>query len=45
MSVSYYIITNNHKGRMFVESEPGRGTRFVILLPMTGHRGHAKGVQ
>lgn len=38
LSVSYMIITNNHKGGMAVESEPGNGTRFVIRLPL-GARG------
>lgn len=34
LSVSYFIITENHQGEMFVESEPGRGTKFVIHLPL-----------
>lgn len=33
LSVSYFIITRNHHGRFFVESTPGEGTRFSILLP------------
>ncbi len=33
LSVSYFIITKNHKGEMAVESEPGRGTTFIIKLP------------
>ncbi|TAL39089.1 MAG: HAMP domain-containing protein [Spirochaetes bacterium] len=33
LSVSYFIITNNHKGIMTVESLPGRGAKFVIVLP------------
>ncbi|MDO2291005.1 ATP-binding protein, partial [Escherichia coli] len=28
LSVSYFIITNNHKGQMEVRSELGRGTCF-----------------
>ncbi|MGE0083987.1 MAG: response regulator [Desulfococcaceae bacterium] len=34
LSVSYYIITNNHKGTLTVESEPGKGTRCIIRLPL-----------
>ncbi|MFH2133333.1 MAG: PAS domain S-box protein [bacterium] len=34
LSVSYMIITNNHHGTMEVESEPGKGTRFIIRLPL-----------
>ncbi|MFH2130085.1 MAG: PAS domain S-box protein [bacterium] len=34
LSVSYMIITNNHKGSMEVTSEPGKGARFVIHLPL-----------
>ncbi len=34
LSVSYFIIAENHGGTMAVESAPGRGTRFVIRLPL-----------
>jgi signal transduction histidine kinase len=34
LSVSYMIITNNHKGTMEVESELGKGTNFIIKLPL-----------
>ncbi|MFZ5425446.1 MAG: ATP-binding protein [Thermodesulfobacteriota bacterium] len=34
LSVSYFIITANHKGSLEVESEPGRGTKFIIRLPV-----------
>ncbi len=33
LSVSYGII-RSHEGEMTVESEPGRGSKFTILLPM-----------
>ncbi len=34
LSISYFIITNNHKGAMRVESEPGKGTKFIVSLPL-----------
>jgi PAS domain S-box-containing protein len=34
LSVSYFIITENHKGSLTVMSEPGKGSTFVIELPM-----------
>jgi signal transduction histidine kinase len=34
LSVSYFIITENHKGELIVESAPGRGTKFIIRLPL-----------
>ncbi|MDZ4338415.1 MAG: ATP-binding protein [Pseudomonas sp.] len=35
LSVSYFIITNNHKGQMEVQSKAGQGTCFTLRLPMT----------
>ena len=34
LSVSYFIITETHGGEMKVESNPGKGTRFIIQLPL-----------
>ena len=34
LSVSYFIITENHNGTMTLESMPGSGTKFVIRLPL-----------
>jgi len=34
LSVSYFIITRQHKGTMTVDSAPGTGTRFIIQLPL-----------
>ncbi len=33
LSVSYFIITENHGGSMEVRSAPGQGARFIIQLP------------
>jgi signal transduction histidine kinase len=33
LSVSYFIITENHGGQMSVESSPGHGAKFIIQLP------------
>jgi len=34
LSVSYFIITEHHGGQISVESQPGKGTTFIIKLPM-----------
>ncbi len=36
LSVSYFIITENHKGTMNVESVPEFGSKFIINLPLNG---------
>ena len=34
LSVSYFIITNNHKGQMEVQCRPDQGTTFTLRLPL-----------
>ncbi len=34
LSVSYFIVTRGHGGKMWVESAPGSGARFVLELPV-----------
>ncbi|WXR60589.1 ATP-binding protein [Peptostreptococcaceae bacterium AGR-M142] len=34
LSIAYDIITNKHKGSLFVESKKGEGTTFIIMLPI-----------
>jgi signal transduction histidine kinase len=38
LSVSYFIITEHHQGRMEAESAPGGGAKFIILLPLSAGR-------
>lgn len=35
LSVSYFIIVENHNGEMRVESRPGQGANFFIFLPVS----------
>jgi signal transduction histidine kinase len=35
LSVSYMIVTQNHKGLMEVASTPGEGARFTVRLPLS----------
>ncbi|WP_339459393.1 ATP-binding protein [Pseudomonas sp. EA_105y_Pfl2_R69] len=37
LSVSYFIITNNHKGQMEVQCKPGQGTCFILRLPLAAN--------
>lgn len=34
LSVSYFIITEHHHGTIEVDSQPGKGTTFIIKLPL-----------
>ena len=34
LSVSYYIVTSTHEGSIEVESSQGKGTKFIIKLPL-----------
>jgi signal transduction histidine kinase len=36
LSVSYFIITKGHGGKMSVQSTPGRGSVFTVELPLHG---------
>ena len=38
LSVSYMIVTQNHKGLIEVQSTPGRGTVFKVKLPIGGEQ-------
>jgi PAS domain S-box-containing protein len=36
LSVSYFIVTDQHNGTMDVTSKPGEGTSFTVRLPLQG---------
>jgi PAS domain S-box-containing protein len=38
LSVSYFIITEDHGGTLSVECAPGTGSRFIIRLPADGRK-------
>lgn len=38
LSVSYFIVTEHHRGSMEVKSSPGTGTCFTIRLPLEQHQ-------
>jgi signal transduction histidine kinase len=35
LSVSYFIVTEQHRGRLSVTSKPGKGACFSIRLPLS----------
>lgn len=35
LSISYDIVVNKHKGTIDVETEPGKGTEFIVKLPIS----------
>ncbi len=39
LSVSYFIVTNGHGGKMSVQSTPGKGSVFVVELPLRSEAG------
>jgi signal transduction histidine kinase len=43
LSMSYFIITFQHGGRISVSSMPGKGTRFRICLPLQRTPAFAEG--
>ena len=36
LSVSYFIVHDQHKGRMSMESTPGKGAKLIVELPLEG---------
>jgi signal transduction histidine kinase len=42
LSVSYMIVTQNHKGTLEVHSVPDQGSRFTIRIPLTEGNGHGQ---
>ncbi len=42
LAIAYAVIVDKHKGRVTVDSEPGKGTTFVIYLPMNANVSGAK---
>jgi len=39
LSVSYFIVVENHGGTLTVESTPGNGAKFIMELPASGNKG------
>ncbi|MCP4693463.1 MAG: response regulator [Desulfobacterales bacterium] len=42
LAVAYFIITDDHRGALEVESTPGKGARFIIRLPMDDGESNAE---
>ena len=40
LSVSHAIVVDKHKGKIRVESEPGKGAKFVVELPLNQNSNH-----
>lgn len=38
LSVSYFIVTRNHGGKIWLDTETKQGARFCIALPLTSNR-------
>lgn len=36
LSVAYFIVTEDHNGSLSVDSHPGKGTNFILSLPVDG---------
>jgi len=45
LSVSYYIVTTMHKGSIRVDSTPGEGAVFTVMLPLRRHPSQEGAVQ
>jgi signal transduction histidine kinase len=39
LSIAYSVVVDQHKGKLKVESEEGRGATFIIQLPLSRERG------
>jgi signal transduction histidine kinase len=43
LAVAYFIVTEQHRGTLEVETAPGRGARFTIRLPRRQEMSHGTG--